>query len=414
MKMMTRHEALELLYEKWNAQCGEETVSLEECFGRILAEDVSAGYSIPMVRASSMDGIAVRSELFTEGIPDTSSWKLGQDYVRADTGDDFDDAYDAVIAIENVELLPDGGVKIAEGVSVEKHANVRPAGSTLKKGDVLVRSGARLRSEDVACIAMSGRNQVKVRKKPVVAFIPTGSELIPAGEQLQRGQNFDANSHLAASMLREMGAEPLLLPIVRDQKDELRDALKSALSQSDIVIINGGSSKGGEDFNTRLLEEEGELICHGVRAVPGRPMGIAVIDGKPVINLSGPVLAAFYGLDWCVRSLVCTMLDVPYSLRTRVSVMLEEDLHTPSYMELLVRMNVCRKGPYYTGYSANAHAENTAEVIASNALFISEIDRDFYPAGSWIEVELCCRPEEVPVRRHLCHFCNYCGKCLRR
>ncbi len=115
-----------------------------------------------------------------------------------------------------------------------------------------------------------------------------------------------------------------------------------------------------------------------------------------------------------MRSLMCAMLDIPYSTRMKVFAMLEEDLHAPSYMEMLVRMNVYKKGPYYTACPAAAHADNIAQIIASNAMFVTEIGNDFYPAGSWIEVELCCGAEDIPIKRRLCHYCNYCGRCLRR
>lgn len=393
--MMTRYEALSALYEKWNAVSGTEIVSLAECCGRIASEDTAALFDIPAVRASSMDGIAVASERFREGMPDTSYWKAGTDFVRADTGDDFDDMFDAVIPVECVAFLPGGGIRIDGDVRVEKGGNVRPAGSTLRKGDVTVRRGTRLREEHAACLAMSGVSQVDVLKKPVVAFIPTGSELINPGEKPERGQNFDSNSILTEIMLKEMGAEPLCLPVVKDRREELRGALLSALSRADIVVINGGSSKGEEDFNTHILKEEGELICSGVRAVPGRPMSIALMEGKPVVNLPGPPQAAFFGLEWCVKSLVCAMLGIPYRRRRHVMALLEEDLHTPGEMEMFVRLDISLGEMGYTVRPASSRAENMADVMSSDAFFVSSLGCRFYPAGCAIDVALCCEEDEI-------------------
>ena len=124
-----------------------------------------------------MDGIAVRSADFAEGMPDTSSWEPGKDYIRADTGDDFDDRFDAVIAIENVTFLPDGGLQLSPDTKVTKGSNVKPCGADVKKGTLLAQAGKRLTALDLAAIGMGGADCVTVRKKPVVAFVPTGSEL---------------------------------------------------------------------------------------------------------------------------------------------------------------------------------------------------------------------------------------------
>ena len=174
--LKTKEETLELMYSKWAPQPAAEKVSIYECLGRVLAEDVYAEYNIPVVRSSAMDGIAVKSSAFfdeesgEEKIPDTEKWVLGKDYVRADTGDDFDDAFDAVIAIEMTELLENGGVKLhldrpagpgqrgknSDGpFKVRKNVNVRPAGSSVKKGTLLAAKGTWIRPEDIAASLMS-------------------------------------------------------------------------------------------------------------------------------------------------------------------------------------------------------------------------------------------------------------------
>ncbi len=402
--LKTKEETLELICSKWTPQRAEETVSIDNCLGRILAEDIYAEYNIPVVRSSAMDGIAVKSAAFfdeatgEEKMPDTESWVLGQDYVRADTGDDFDDAFDAVIAIEMVDLLENGGVKLdfsrpsgprgGDGpFKVRKNANVRPAGSSVKQGTLLATKGTWIRPEDIANIAMSGKNEIKVIKKPVVSFIPTGSELVPAGAELQRGQNFNSNGPMVKAMLEQMGAEPIIMPIVKDKKSDLRAALEKAIAVSDIVVINGGSSKGEEDFNTRMLDEMGELLSHYVAAVPGRPMGFAIINDKPVINTSGPAIACFHGMKWCISSLVNTALGIDSQPLYRRTVTLAEDIHTPPVMARLVRLNVeeTEDGPVARQPGDDG---GMPEGMKTNAMFMSEIGKSLYPAGSTVEVEM--------------------------
>lgn len=247
-KLKKRNEAMDLLLENWAPRPETEFVELEDAEGYVLAENQYAAFSIPVVRASGMDGIAVRYDDFAEGIPDTSSWIEGREYVRADTGDDFDDAYDTVIPIERVTILEQDGLSLDADVKIEKGMHVLGKGSMLWEGQLLAEKGTRLQGRHLADLASGGVCQVPVIRKPRVGFIPTGSELIPAGTTPRRGQNIDSNSILAKSMLREMGAEPICYPIVKDRQDELSQALDKALSECDIVIINAGSSKGKEDF----------------------------------------------------------------------------------------------------------------------------------------------------------------------
>jgi molybdopterin molybdotransferase/putative molybdopterin biosynthesis protein len=389
MKLPTRIRVLEELFSRVELCPSVEAVPIPEAAGRVLAENQYSQHNLAVVRASMMDGIAVKSECFKDGIPNTDGWTLYEDYVRADTGDDFDDRFDAVIKIEEVVYEDGNRIQIAPSQPVVPGLNVNGCGSTLRKGDLLMRANRSIRPTDLAALIMGGITEVPVYRKPRVAFIPTGSELIPLGTVLTRGKNIDSNSLLAKTMLEEMGAVPILYPITMDDPELLRKNLLDALDEADVVIINGGSSKGCDDYNTRLLQEEGKLLFHGVAAAPGRPMGIAVIGNKPVINVAGPSLAAFYGLDWCIRSIVYRLLSLPLPKRQRVVGTLTEDLRCPAPMEFINRVEVREKeeGGYEIQPIAR-DAGNMAAVMSTNALFISPIGEDFYRAGTQLEVEL--------------------------
>lgn len=172
----TRKQVIETLFQQWNPTSRTEYVPLDSALGRVLVRDMYAQVSIPVVRASAMDGVAVRSAAFSGGIPDTSSWTAGTDFVRADTGDDFDDRFDAVIPIEQAAVLPEGGLSLAPGLSVPAGMNIRPCGSSVREGELLALKDQELCSFDLACLAMGGITQVEVYQKPRIAFLPTGSE----------------------------------------------------------------------------------------------------------------------------------------------------------------------------------------------------------------------------------------------
>lgn len=344
-RSLTRQDAIAKFEEIWQPAPQTEWVLLDEAFGRVTAEDIFAEVTLPVVRASSRDGIAVKSERFVDVVPDPDKWIYGQDYVLADTGDDFPDAFDAVIAVENLEVegnLSDGGSFrfVNDDLNVKPGDGVRPAGSLVAQGQLVAKAHTRLTPELVASCAVAGLVQVPVLRKPIVGFVATGSELVPWGSAPRRGQNIEANSLLVKGLLESWGAKCFCYPVTWDDREALETTLERALKACDIVMINGGSSRGGEDFNSYLIEEKASWFTHGVRAVPGRPIGMALIDGKPVINVPGPVLAASLCMDWLIRGLVSQYFDTPIAPKRTVEAVLAEDVRKPAPFERIIRVRL--------------------------------------------------------------------------
>jgi molybdopterin molybdotransferase/putative molybdopterin biosynthesis protein len=338
-KSVTRKEALQGITERWPVAPLFERVSLDKAAGRVLAEDAYARYALPVVRSSRLDGIAVRSADFATKMPDTRTWEPGRNYVQADTGDDFDDAFDAVVAIEDVVYLDGGGLELTVTPDeVKAGSRVSPSGSLVKEGSLLMCAKTLLGPEHAAALAIGGHFTVLVLRRPVVAFIPTGSELVPYGTKPHRGQNIEANSLLVNGMLASWGAEPLIYPIIKDDQDALERALDDALALADIVLINGGSSRGKEDFNSTLIEARASYFRHGVRAVPGRPIGLALVDGTPVLNIPGPVIATFLAMDWLVRGLVSHYFGIAIPGRPVAQARLLENIEGFGEVERLARV----------------------------------------------------------------------------
>ncbi len=396
----TKDEALNAVFARWQPVGPTEMVPLAEAIGRVTANTLYSRNTLPVHRVSMFDGIAVNSSRFSNGVPDTSKWQEGCDYVRADTGDDFPDEFDAIIPIEEVEFTPDAhgaaGLKLTPEESVVPGSGVREAGSQIREGDWLISSGVPIRPSDLAALALGGIDAVPVRRKPVVAFIPTGSELIPVGTKPQRGQSIESNSLMAKHMLLEMGAAPLIMPIVKDRPDQLVAVLTQTLPQADIVIMNGGSSLGAEDFTAGTLAKRGEVLFHGVAAGPGRPMSIAIVDGKPVINLPGPVVAAYYGLDWCVRPIVAHYLGVPPLRRPRVSATLAADMSCPKRISFLYKVQLEKSADGgYRAFPVSFKTEHVGLCMGTNAQFVSEIGKGGHGRGDTVEVELLRSEEYV-------------------
>ena len=394
---MTRADALNELLGLWRPEPRVEQVSLDRAFGRVLAAGLQGQCNLPVVRASRFDGICVRSADFEAGLPDTSGWVLGRDYDRADTGDDFPDAFDAVIAVEStrtdaegrLSIVPDGKFEMFPG------AGVSPCGAISRKGEAIAGPGTRLTPELVAAAAVGGYAQVPVYARPRVAFIPTGTELRPWGSFPQRGQNLEANSLLIQGLLQEWGAEPLVYPLVPDDRPSLEAALDRALEAADVVVLNAGSSLGGDDHNANILQERGTYFRHGVKTVPGRPVGRALVQGKPVVNAPGPVLAAWLCMEWLVRGLVAHWYGMPAAVRERMRVRLAAEVRDPKARERIVRVTLAPGDdgvPVATPVPGKLGVPQT--LVGTDALFILGIDQEGVAAGELVEVELL-RPREL-------------------
>ncbi len=391
-----RKEALDDFFAYWKPNRRTELIPLAEAAGRITAQTICSANTLPVYRESCFDGIAVRSSDFEKGMPDYTSWKLGEDFVRADTGDDFDDRYDAIIMIEEVDMDDERITYISPDLNIRKGSNVRPRGDSLKEGELLIEANLPIRPVDLSCLAMGGIKMVPVVKKPKVAFLPTGSELVPYQNTPGRGQNVDSNSLLVEAALREMGAEPLLFPICPDNKDLLEEMLDVAVKRCDMVILNAGTAKGEEDFNYGLLSRKGQLIHHYIAAAPGRPMALAVIGGKPVVNMPGPAMAAFFGCEWCINRCVARLLGIPARRRDTVRAVLMDEIHTSENMAILIRLDVYEGENGYECYCKPFRETTIPASMSSNAMYISDVGEECVPIGTVIEVELLRGREYIP------------------
>jgi len=385
---VSREEALKLLFRHWPLNMETELIPVQQALGRVTAQSVYSRNTLPVCRSSQSDGIAVRSADFANGLPDTTGWVKGKEYVQADTGDDFPDDYDTVIAVENIYYNNEGRLCFADGFTFKKGSRIRKKGSMVKEGELLVEAHVRLTPVHLTILALGGIYQLAVIKKLKVVYIPTGNELVGAGMKPVRGQNVEANGLMVSAFLCQWGAEPVCYPIVRDKPAELEQTLDTALAAADIVLINGGSSKGAEDFNARLLQKKASFFRHGIKAVPGRPVALAVIDDKPVINLPGPIIATFLAMDWCVRGLLYHYYGLPVPARPKIKVKLGQPLKKNPNVEMFCRMTLTKQSDGYAASPIGFDKSIPYSMLKPDALFIAPIGVAEYKAGDEVEVEL--------------------------
>ena len=391
---MRREEARDNILAKAVFDPQTETISVAPAAARICAEELRAQFDLPVLNASRVDGVVVRYADFENGIPDTSGWVEGRDFERTNTCIGFEGAFDTGVKVEELEFDEAGRITFKTRPAA-KGAYLVPAGSQLKKGAVVARMGQRINPMEAARIASGGYSEVKVYRKPRVAFIPTGNELVEAGEELTPKHNIETNSIMMAGKLEAWGAEMLRYPILRDDPDLIEETLRDALGKADIVVLNGGSSMGTEDYAIEALSRVGTVLNHGVLMGPGARTSFTVAaDGTPIMGLSGPSGGAESTADWYVKPLIDAYYGLPFQAPPVIKAHISAPLSSSSKpgssnVKGAKRMRIARDAdgcfiatPLVDPYGG----EKNDEVGGNGFLFVSA--GDDFAAGDEVEVEL--------------------------
>jgi putative molybdopterin biosynthesis protein len=288
---------------------GIEVIPLDEnAIGRVLGETIWAKISSPHYHASAMDGFAVQSKE-TLGAEPGSPKTLGK-FTYLDTGDAIPEGYDAVIPIENIESLDELGeitpsirrpfsIRIRAAVTPWSH--IRPLGEDIVQTQLVLPAGQVLRPVDLGAVAASGHQSVRVARKPRVAILPTGTELVPIGSNLKAGDILEYNSLVLAAQINVWGGTSTRFPITPDRFDDLCSRVNEAKRDHDLILLNAGSSAGAEDFTAQVVEKLGTLLIHGVAVRPGHPVIFGLIakdSDEPGVNIkeSHPLMIPIIGV----------------------------------------------------------------------------------------------------------------------
>jgi molybdopterin molybdotransferase len=292
-------------------------VPLNQALNRVLAEDLYAQESLPRFDKSAMDGYAVKSvDLAGASQSKPVVLKLTQaeqiDTKQAKqvwTGNPIPKGADAVVMLENTEKQ---GKKVEVWSQLAPWTNVSKVGEDLKVGDIVVKAGNRLNPYHLGLAAALGNLQLKVAEKPKIAIIATGNEITEVGTERASNQIYDSNKTMVASMCRELGAETSDLGIAKDNTDEIAEKIQAALKTHDAIITTGGTSVGGLDLVPDAVNKLGKpgVIVHGVALRPAMPTAVGMLEGKPVLILSGNPVAAVIGFEVFGRPLICKMLGM--------------------------------------------------------------------------------------------------------
>ena len=286
---------------------GSETVALAEANGRVLAERVDAGLDVPGFDRSGLDGYALRArDTFgaSEGDPVALSVvgtvEAGQrpaadpesgEAVEIATGAVMPDGADAMVPVEQTDEEDD---ELLVRTSVTPGENVMAAGADIAAGERALGPGTRLTAREIGLLSALGIDEVPVRASPRVGIVSTGDELVRPGEELDsgRGQIYDVNSYTTAAGVSETGGEPVLYPHAGDDMNEMERVLRTAADECDLVLSSGSTSASAVDVVYRVIDEQGELLLHGVAIKPGKPMLVGRLAGAAYVGLPGYPVSA--------------------------------------------------------------------------------------------------------------------------
>lgn len=278
-----------------------EEVPVAGALGRMSARAVYARQSSPHYTASAMDGIAVAARR-TFGATETTPALLREgEFFQIDTGDPLPEGYDAVVMTEDC-VESEAGITIRAAAAPWQH--VRQIGEDVSAGDMILPSYIEIEPATIGALLAGGVRSIEVLAKPRVGIIPTGDEIVPAGENPRAGEIPESNSAVFSAMLSRWGALGAVYPVVKDKPDLIQAALQRAAEESDLVLLLAGTSAGRDDGTAAAIRALGDVCIHGIAIRPGKPAVLGAVGGKPVVGVPGYPVSGIIVLEELVKPIL--------------------------------------------------------------------------------------------------------------
>jgi len=400
---------------------GIETISLDTALGRVLAADVVSPVDVPSFDRSNVDGFALvaedtfgaseevprrvhlASEVIHTGVVPTTVIRSGE-AVGIATGGMMPRGADAVVMVEHADVVSGFSRTESElriGRAVTAGSGVSFAGTDITAGETVLRRGTILTSRDTGVLAAIGVASVDVWRKPVVAILSTGDEIIPPGQPMQPARIYDSNAQVLADAVRELGCEPRRLGIVADDIDALRTKVRDAIATADAVLLSGGTSKGAGDVSYRVVAEltDPGIVAHGVALKPGKPICLAASGGRAVVVLPGFPTSAIFTFHEFVAPVLSSMagrgLEERAHVQARLAVKVNSEIGRTEYLLVGLVEAPDITGPAEAGhYIAYPMGQGSGSVTTfSRADGFTTIGRheEIVQAGTLVNVQLLGR-----------------------
>jgi putative molybdopterin biosynthesis protein len=390
------------------APLGTEPVPLGKALGRVLACEVISNVDVPGFDRSSVDGFAVRaedtvgatseapralrlnSEILTPGVEPRATVAGGTATLIA-TGGMLPRGADAIVMVENTDTLDSGRevtVEVRRTAAPGEH--VAAAGGDIARGETVLRAGQLLTSREIGSLAAIGVAEVSVWRKPRVAIFSTGDELIAPGEPIRPGGVFDSNAAILAAAVEELGGAAVPYGIARDDEAALEALLAEALS-CDVVLLSGGTSKGAGDVAARVVARLGDpgIVVHGAALKPGKPICLAVTNGKPVVILPGFPTSAIFTFHEFVAPVIRAFAGRPPERRESVTATLPMRVASERGRTEYVMVSLAQgEGGGLAAYPTGKGSGAVTAFGQADGFFSVGPHTEVVPAGTAVEVTL--------------------------
>lgn len=396
---------------------GIEDISVLSAYGRTTSKAVFANNSSPHYHSAAMDGVAVRAN-DTIGASESSHKQLilgnktetcqsticNPQAVFINTGQPLPLEFDAVIKIEDIYI---NGDQIEIQSSVPPFHNIRMVGEDIVAGEMILPTNHKIRAQDIGAMLAGGITEIQVRKRPEVIIIPTGKELVQAGEEFKNGCVVEYNSYMLTEMIKEYGGCVSTTGIICDKPQELKEQILQSVKKADLIIIIAGSSAGSEDYTPQTIGDLGELLIHGVTIMPGKPVALGIVQSKPIIGIPGYPVSAWIATEEFVKPAIFKMIGLPVKNPKRITATIAQKIPSRLGLEEFIRVNLgyfdvnCeeqREKGFHNRFIAIAQKQG-AGIINSlvNADGILRIKRlcEGFEANSRVEIELLKNEEDI-------------------
>ncbi len=382
-----------------------ESTSLLDLAGRVLAEDIKAPWDLPCWDNSAMDGFAVRAEdcvsgktLTIDGYLPAGVTAIGIEVkpggaVRIMTGAPTPAGCDAIVPIEETEEN-DGKVTMTGKVKRGDHLRVR--GEDVSQGDLVITAGTVLRPAEINMLASFGYQTVSVFRRPKIAILSTGDELVEPGDEIGPGQIINSNTYSLAAAVKEIGGEPILLGIARDDRASLTEKISTGL-EADGLITSAGVSMGDRDLVCEVLQMLGvERQFWKVDIKPGRPTAFGLKDGKPIFSLPGNPVSSMITFEEFIRPALLKMMGHQRVIKPFIKAIMQETINKKPGRVQFLRVRVVNDGEQLLASSSGD--QNTGIVrtlLRANGIAVLPTDREQIMAGEEVNVQLIAAIDEA-------------------
>jgi molybdopterin molybdotransferase len=382
-----------------------ESTSLLDLAGRVLAEDIKAPWDLPCWDNSAMDGFAVRAEdcvsgktLTIDGYLPAGVTAIGIEVkpggaVRIMTGAPTPAGCDAIVPIEETEEN-DGKVTMTGKVKRGDHLRVR--GEDVSQGDLVITAGTVLRPAEINMLASFGYQTVSVFRRPKIAILSTGDELVEPGDEIGPGQIINSNTYSLAAAVKEIGGEPILLGIARDDRASLTEKISTGL-EADGLITSAGVSMGDRDLVCEVLQMLGvERQFWKVDIKPGRPTAFGLKDGKPIFSLPGNPVSSMITFEEFIRPALLKMMGHQRVIKPFIKAIMQETINKKPGRVQFLRVRVVNDGEQLLASSSGD--QNTGIVrtlLRANGIAVLPADRELIMAGEEVNVQLIAAIDEA-------------------